>query len=507
MLSNKSGAIAGAAMLGTAALLGTNAAYAIKINGIDDPATYAMETVEDTDAIDNDGTKYYHLLKDHTLRAPMGVGARAGDDWTVTFKLGGMVLSEVAGGADLQYCEPPASDTNNDEREDILDSTCSAITPAPTVIAGGAMGGDSVTFLVSDQAASAQGGVEWTTKFAISGTSGDAELTINNITLTGLGIDGDFTSEEMREGVVKLASALDETAMGTDETATVDSGFKMFMSDTTPDDNISVGNMGSFVVGAKTTLLNASTDTTGANVTVLGDLVDVGDDGASPPVGNSTVTVMGDFSFASRVTWDDQMTCGSADSDPDQLIRDADNDNMVSDTTMIQAVNVTSFSAAMYLCITVDNTDDEMPVRIPETENYMAVASYKSLADRVHAPMGGTNALGMIARDGTTVRLPYLTTNEKFRQRLRIVNRGPEAGYSMDFHGEDDMAGEMAEGTLAANSITMMNLGTDDVVTPGNDNNTSGTLIVEAGAGMIDVATVQVNRELGTTDTVVYSAD
>ena len=140
MLSNKSGAIAGAAMLGTAALLGTNAAYAIKINNGDDPATYAMETVEDTDAIDKEGTKYYHLMKDHTLRAPMGVGARAGDDWTVTFKLGGMVLSEVAGGADLQYCGPPTSDTNGDEREDILDSTCSAITPAPTVIAGGGDG-------------------------------------------------------------------------------------------------------------------------------------------------------------------------------------------------------------------------------------------------------------------------------------------------------------------------------------------------------------------------------
>ena len=137
----------------------------------------------------------------------------------------------------------------------------------------------------------------------------------------------------------------------------------------------------------------------------------------------------------------------------------------------------------------------------------MAVASYKANADRVHAPMGGDNELGMIERDGTTIRLPYLTTNEKFRQRLRIVNRGPEAGYSMDFHGDGDMAGEMAEGTLGENSITMMNLGTDDVVTPGNDNNTSGTLIVEAGPGMIDVATVQVNRERGTTDTVVYSAD
>ena len=37
MLSKKSMGIAGAAMLGTAALLGTNAAQAIKVDGGDDP--------------------------------------------------------------------------------------------------------------------------------------------------------------------------------------------------------------------------------------------------------------------------------------------------------------------------------------------------------------------------------------------------------------------------------------------------------------------------------------
>ena len=232
----------------------------------------------------------------------------------------------------------------------------------------------------------------------------------------------------------------------------------------------------------------------------------------TPPVPNSSVTVMGDFGFGNvMVHWTSEPACsGTPIPDTGDLLM-RDDEDMVTNTEMTMAVNVTSFTtAAQHLCITVDNTDDDedtLHVRIPETVKYVARVSYKAEPNRVHAPMGTDNKLGMIDRDGTTIRLPYLTTNVKFRQRVRIVNRGPEAGYSMDFHGDGDVAGEVAVGTLGANSITNMNLGTEDVVTPGNGNNTSGTLIVEAGPGMIDVASVQINRELGTTDTVVYKAD
>ena len=44
-------------------------------------------------------------------------------------------------------------------------------------------------------------------------------------------------------------------------------------------------------------------------------------------------------------------------------------------------------------------------------------------------------------------------------------------------------------------------------MTIGEGGSTSGSLIIEAQPHMIDVATVQVSREDGSTDTVVYTAD
>ena len=518
MLSNKFGGIAGAAMLGTAALLGTNAAYAIiTINTGDDPATYAMETVLNTDALDVGGTMHYHLMKDHVLRAPLGVSARDTDNWTVEFTFTGMVLSEVLAGTALQQC--PAPDRTTTSPQDFNDVNCVAITgPAPSVISGGTAGASSVEFLINSEAVTAAQGIELTAKFAISGNSGDVALEIVNQDLQRLQL-GTWESTESREGIVKLASAISETAMPMNQKATVDSEFKMFESDTTADDNMSVASMGTFMVGFKTGHLNATNATAAEAVDGLDDLADVGSTGTgADTVYNSAVTIMGDFSFASVVQLRDADTasppnhCGAgtlladngAPSDGNLLIM---KDGKVSDTTMLVPINVSAFAAAKHLCITVDNTDADMPMRIPNADSYIARTSYKGNANTVHAPMGKDNKLGMITRDGTTVRLPYLSTNDKFNQRIRIVNRGPEVKYSMDFHGDDDMAGGDAEGMLDANSITVLSLRTDDVVTPGSGSSTSGSLIIEAGSAMIDVATVQVNRETGNTDTVVYAAD
>ena len=501
MLSKTPFRIAGAAMLGTVALLGTNAAYAaIKINDGDDPATYAKETVVDTGAIDQDGTKYYNLMKEHTLRASLGVGARAADDWSVAFTFTGMVLSEPFVGTALEVCEAP--DTTQDPPEDINDSACSPFSTAPTVISGGGKGHDNATFLITNQAVSAQQGVELTAKFAISGDSADAAMVVTNITLASLQL-GTFTADESRSGVIKLASAIDETTTATDVTTTVASSFKQFMGDTTDDDDMSVANVGSFMVSFKTEHLNASNATDADNVNGLDDLVDTSSTTGASPRPNSTVTFMGDFSFASNVHVDAADTCATAaDVEDDLLMRDED--DMVSDTTMTMPVNVMEFASAKFLCITVDTSDEDADVRIMATDPYMAVASYKQVTDRAFEPMGADNKLGRIERDGTTVHIPYMTTAEMYNHRIVLSNRGSiDADFSIEFRPESGvMASDTYEGTLEKNStVTMKAI---DVVTLTGGSRTAATITLEATPMNIDVTSVIVNKDSGDTDTVVH---
>ena len=126
-------------------------------------------------------------------------------------------------------------------------------------------------------------------------------------------------------------------------------------------------------------------------------------------------------------------------------------------------------------------------------------------ADRVYFPPTDNMAmLGTISRGGFEVQLPYLTTNPRFKQRIRVTNRGTfGATYSMDFHGDGDTAGLGSSGEFEAGMTTILQV--PDVVTPGNGYNTAATLDLEAPAGTVDVVTVQTNPEAGTTDTVVLT--
>ena len=218
---------------------------------------------------------------------------------------------------------------------------------------------------------------------------------------------------------------------------------------------------------------------------------------------------MGDFSFATSafVHGDDDCTdaTGGTDTvltdDPQLLTIEGEGDER---TVEVDEVNVTAFATMQYICIMVDPTDEE-GMRIPETVAYTAMGDYAKVNDdRAFDPESTKQTLGSIKRDGTTIGLPYLTTNAKFNQRLYIVNRGAAADYVIDFQ-MGDTPGEMAEGMLEANSRTTLLVG--DLVTVGEGGSTAGTLIIEAQPNMIDAATVQVSRELGTTDTVVYPSD
>ena len=511
MLSNKSWGIAGAAMLGTAALLGTNAAYALKIDLMNEVAVYATETVVETDAVDKDGTMYYKLMRDHTLKAPLGVGTTATSDrLTIKFTLDGMVFSTALANTSLEICPAP---TGEEEVEDIINEPADCLNQGVSRLLGGAAGGDSVTFSATGTQAvvSSTNIVKLVAKYAISAAgSGSVTMTTTNITLSAILQDEDFSETEGPREVIMLASGLDEKADDNDVVATVESGFTMF-------GDSSVANLGSLTITHKKGHRDASFDgNTEPLVMGLPQLADTGDDGDGDP--NSTVTIMGDFSFADMVFLHGDADCGAVDPenptqstgvdtslaspDDDLLIRG--DDMMISDATKIMSVNVNDFAMPMHLCIVVDSEDEDL--RIPDAGPYMASASYKALANKAFDPMGEDQALGSITRDGTTVHLPYVTTFEGYNQRIVLSNRGTiDAAYQIEFRPEEGVtatAGMRATGTLKGKStVTMPAV---DVVSLDGGKRTAATIILEAQPKYIDVTSVTVNKESRDTDTVVH---
>ena len=480
-------------------------AAAVMAAEMNDSFTYAAETLlmgtgNVTEASDDSDTATYYNIggDDVHLAAPVGIAATAGDIYVVTFTLDGMVFQDPVAAGNLD------GGTFN-------------------LATGGGSGDKLVVFRLTSGAVATTAALSLEANFAISGSAGTATMTITNQTLAGLEITGVSGREEHKGTVIKVAPALDEDAMAMNATADVAASFKKFV------DGMSVASVGSLLVGVEGHRIASGTDA-GDAVDVIGDIIVTADDADGDP--QSTVTFMGDFSFASMVYTHGDADCGVevgdtgssgtpddvlADTETDLLMRDDDME--VSDTTMTMAVNVAHannpLTARRHLCIMVQGEDDESEdgmdaPRIPETGAYTAMGSYTGIEDAAIGPMPQAQTLGMIGRNGTTVRLPYLTTNAKFNQRLYIVNRGSEAGYEIDFQ-EGDTAGALAIGTLEADSRTIISVGgtatQDPLVTIGEGGSTSGSLIIEAGPGMIDVVTVQVSRELGTTDTVVYAAD
>ena len=442
--------------------------------------TYAKETLlttATTAAFDtSDTTMYYDIDEDDIfLSAPADITANAGDTYLVTYTLDGMVFRDVVAAAAL---------------------TGATFTKA----AGGAAGDKVVVFRLGSAEAIATTStlLVLSAEFAISAAgSGSATRTVTNKTIADLDID-DVPGTKTYEapGIIKLASGLKETSTAISPTATVEEGFRSF------------GDAAAAAVGSlQVTFDGAVKRADEANGAAVDDLTQIIDDGITGTAPHSTVSIMGDFSFATKAFLHGDNDCGAtaggtdselAAAEPDILKREGTGDDEM--VTGVNPQNVTAFAAQEYLCIMVDPAAED-GMRIPETAAYTAMGVYKRITDGAFdsAPMMQT--LGSIKRDGSTVHLPYLTTNNKFNQRLYIVNRGPATVYEMEFQS-GDTAGAMASGTLAAGSRTTLPV--SDVVTIGEGTSTSGIIIIEASPQMIDAATVQVNRELGTTDTVVY---
>ena len=250
--------------------------------------TYAAETLlmgtgKVTEASDDSDTATYYNIGGGkvNLAAPVGVAATMNDTYVVTVTLGGMVFQErlAADGMDL--------------------------TGGTFSLATGGMSGDKLAvFRLTSGVVATSAVLNLAASFAISGNAGTATMTILNQTLAVLGIDGVTGRETHRGTVIKVAPALEEDAVAMNATADVAESFKKFLNEMT------VASVGSLKVGANlvpaTALRSAAT---GNAITALTDIIltEIVDNDPQ-----STVTFMGDFSFASMVYMHEDKDCGVA---------------------------------------------------------------------------------------------------------------------------------------------------------------------------------------------------
>jgi hypothetical protein len=443
--------------------------------------TYAAETLlMGTDNVtpasdDSDMATYYNIGGgDVHLAAPVGVAATEGDTYVVSFRLNGMVFQEMVVDADL--------DGGDFE-----------------LATGGRSGDKLAVFRLTAEGVATTVALNLQASFAISGNAGTVTMTIRNQTLAVLEIEG-VTGTEVHTGtVIKVAPALDEEAIAMNATADVAASFKKFLAATV--DGMSVAPLGSLEVGFET----HRSASTGTAISAIGEIiVTEDDDGDDPP---STVTFMGDFSFASKVFTHAEADCGVELGTTGAGLLMRDDMDMVSDTTMTTAVNVTVFTDAQYLCIMVQGEDDESEdgmdaPRIPATGAYTAMGSYTGIGDAAIGPKPQEQTLGMIMRNGTTVYFPFLTSQLRYNQVLRITNRGSNPARYEFSSSEMD---EPMEDTLMGGGMTTRLL-VRDLIGDGVGE-ASGTLIIEAQPGNIDVALVHVNRDDSSTDTWIYESE
>lgn len=512
MLSNKSLGIAGVAMLGTVALLGTNAASAqINVSTSMGGLKYGLETLDLTDiVVDDDGNRYYRVdggrkLANITVR--LGVGGVLADVYSVTFDLSGIVLGgqRVDPRTDGPLLDSALVLAAYDATSMEVDANPTAVSPTRRL--GTGPGSNSVTYFF------AAGGImhpksELTLlvdAFAVSGAgTGSITATVKNVTLADATSDATATKAASMAGAVRVAAALREStysdvAGGESAidvpTARVAHDYTSFGdSPFFPDDPKQLSDtVGAVVVDVGTTTMFKTAED--GDVTVVLETI-VDDE-------ESMVTYAGDFSFASKAFLADTDACGGGDVADDILMRGAD--GAVTNTMRLMP-QILSDANMKYLCIMVDGDTEISP-----TTRYSVSVDYEVPEDantRVYAPKGKARRLAYIALDGIRVTIPYLTTASQYNQRIVVANlSGVPVDYSMTFHPEAGVVAEAGADAMGmfAEGTTVLSVGRDDVVTiMGDRTRTAARLVIDSNSTSISVATTQVNIETGATDTVSY---
>ena len=297
---------------------------------------------------------------------------------------------------------------------------------------------------------------------------------------------------------IMVAEALMEAPTPMDATASVAERFMKFVGVQSATLSASLGTFEASIDTTVGTALRDADD--GSELQALMDVIMIAGIEEGDPA--SMFLIEGEFAFADKVTLSAASDCVGG---VDLLQRDEDDIDIVTDTRVLKMVDHVAING-MHLCIHVPDPDEEdvMGVVIPVTQPYTVTATYVGLTNAAFPPGMSTHNLGEIMHDGTTIRIPYVTTYEGYNQRIVITNHGLEADYQIMFTSEDGVTatpGSDASGTLAADSTTILSLRKGDVVMIDGGTRTSAELVIDAKASNIEVAVTQVNIETGSTDT------
>lgn len=234
----------------------------------------------------------------------------------------------------------------------------------------------------------------------------------------------------------------------------------------------------------------------GADVTALSTMLNT----ASP----IAITFKGDFSVGTY-SLDTEADCNglaASDGTTDTNIGSAvGDDGDMEDAKLTPTQPDGSVDIDWYLCLMVDEDND---MALP-TGDFTATVEYAALANALGRD-DQTVTIGSIGRTGTSVHIPYMTTYAGYNQRIVLSNRGTaDATYTISFRPETGvtaMAKDGAMGTLMGGAT--MTMKSTDVVELSGGSRTAATINLVADPDDVDVTTVIVNKESQDTDTVVH---
>ena len=497
MLSKTPFRIAGAAILGTVALLGTNAANAVIMLDAEDKSgrvTYAKETLlssSDRTVTVDDETYYVVDGGDDALDVSgmVGIGGTTGSNLIIRFDFENMVMTD-----DSDPMLQVTTDTGG--------------SPQDATLRSGGEGKRHVTFIVERTDAIEGGDSIATLELEELAVSADANGTITMKVSDDLPLPDEHKAPYAN--AVGVAPAIDVMAVPRKPVALVKDEFMSFgvPGNEASDPKDLIESVGSFMVIAKENHLNASTGV----AAVVGDLIAEGTttvDTATDETSNVTVT--GKFGFASSVTWDSSEECTATPADADNLL-DRDDDGEIMGTLEKQSVAYVNDNSN--LCIYVRESTADDTVSIP-TGSYKVTAMYVAdNADTAFPPTTGTATLGPIQRDGVTINITYLYKDEAGRFKHRIIVRNKTTDpvpYQFEFDTAEGVVatpGALAAGQMLMPGVTVFNLFTDDLLMSlENGVEASATFVADAEQDEIDLTTYILDPDSGAPDVVNYEPE